>query len=83
MNRNMLRRVELAWPVTDPVLRQRVLDECLSAYLHDSRDAWLLQPDGDYRRAAEDLPDGEEPLSAQSALMARHGHQRGGRVTWN
>ena len=26
MNRNMLRRVELAWPVKDPVLRQRVLE---------------------------------------------------------
>jgi phosphohistidine phosphatase len=36
MNRNMLRRVELAWPVTDPALRQRIMDECLNAYLHDS-----------------------------------------------
>jgi polyphosphate kinase len=40
MNRNMLRRIELAWPVTDPVLRQRIIDECLVAYLHDGRDAW-------------------------------------------
>lgn len=51
MNRNMLRRIELAWPVTDPVLRQRVMDECLNLYLHDNRDAWLLQPDGSYVRA--------------------------------
>ncbi|MGH8858569.1 MAG: polyphosphate kinase 1, partial [Polaromonas sp.] len=35
MNRNMLRRVELAWPVTDPAIRQRIIDECLVAYLHD------------------------------------------------
>ncbi len=27
MNRNMVRRVELAWPVTDPVQRQRLVDE--------------------------------------------------------
>ena len=46
MNRNMLRRVELAWPVTDPVLRQRIVDECLVAYLHDGVDAWDLRPDG-------------------------------------
>ncbi|MDQ7744295.1 polyphosphate kinase 1 [Hydrogenophaga pseudoflava] len=73
MNRNMLRRVELAWPVTDPALRQRVKDECLSAYLHDTRDAWLLQPDGDYTRASDSV-DGPG-LSAQSALMARYGHR--------
>ena len=73
MNRTMLRRVELAWPVTDPALRQRVKDECLSAYLHDTRDAWLLQPDGDYRRASDAI---EGPgLSAQAALMARYGHR--------
>lgn len=29
MNRNMTRRIEIAWPVLDPVLRQRVIDECL------------------------------------------------------
>jgi polyphosphate kinase len=72
MNRNMLRRVELAWPVTDPVLRQRVLDECLSASLHDTKDAWLLQPDGSY------VPAGNTASvrhSAQAALMARYGHK--------
>jgi polyphosphate kinase len=76
MNRNMLRRVELAWPVTDPVLRQRVKDECLSACLHDTRDAWLLQPDGEYRRSNKS--DADAPaLSAQAALMARYGHRAG------
>jgi len=43
MNRNMLRRVELAWPVKDAKLRQRIVDECLVAYLHDDRDAWDLK----------------------------------------
>jgi polyphosphate kinase len=70
MNRNMLRRVELAWPILDPHLRQRVIDECLLAYLHDSRDSWDLQPDGTYRRAkgAEDA----KGHSAQNALMQRY-----------
>ena len=68
MNRNMLRRIELAWPVTDPALRQLIVDECLSAYLHDNTDAWQMLPSGIYqptRRAA----DGH---SAQQALMARY-----------
>ena len=45
MGRNMFRRIEVAWPIRDPVLRQRVIDECLVPYLHDGRDAWTLQPD--------------------------------------
>ncbi len=70
MNRNMLRRVELAWPVTDPALRQRLIDECLVAYLHDERDAWDLMPDGRYQRAPGAL-DRARP-GAQAALMARY-----------
>ena len=70
MNRNMLRRVELAWPVIDPVLRQRIIDECLVAYLHDRSDAWDLQADGSYRHV---LAGGEKPgPGAQAALMARY-----------
>ncbi|MBS0430406.1 MAG: polyphosphate kinase 1 [Proteobacteria bacterium] len=80
MNRNMMRRVELAWPVTDPVLRQRLIDECLVAYLHDGRDAWELRQDGSYERVNSDTHAGEEGASrtieahgAQQALMARYG----------
>ena len=67
MTRNMLRRIEIAWPVRDAALRQRVIDECLVPYLHDGRDAWVLESDGRYRRA------GEDGLSAQQALVVRHG----------
>ena len=68
MNRNMLRRVELAWPVTDCRLRQRIIDECLVAYLHDDRDAWTLESDGRYARAPRAL----DGTGAQNALMARY-----------
>ena len=74
MNRNMLRRIELAWPVTDPVIRQRIIDECLVAYLHDGLDAWDLQPDGTYRRVDSAL-DPANPIpahGAQAALMSRY-----------
>jgi polyphosphate kinase len=78
MNRNMLRRIELAWPVTDPALRQRLIDECLVAYLHDGQDAWDLGADGIYRRV--DLRPGKdgtvvravEAHGAQTALMDRY-----------
>lgn len=70
MNRNMLRRVELAWPVLDPLLRQRIVDECLVAGLHDSLDAWDLLPDGRYERARP--PAGRPAIGAQNALMARY-----------
>jgi polyphosphate kinase len=71
MNRNMVRRVELAWPINDPVQRQRLIDECLLAYLHDGLDAWDMQADGSYRasRGCGILAE----HSAQVALMARYG----------
>jgi polyphosphate kinase len=70
MNRNMLRRIELAWPVNDPQLRQRIVDECLVACLHDNRDAWDLMADGTYKRVkGAGEPDGH---GAQAALMARY-----------
>ena len=69
MRRNMVRRVELAWPVTDPALRQRIIDESLVAYLHDQRDAWQQQADGSYQPPL----DPEHGLGAQNALMARYG----------
>ena len=73
MSRNMMRRIELAWPLNDQVLRQRVIDECLLAYLHDGRDAWDLQADGHYARADLHSAGGH---SAQRALMKRYGASR-------
>ena len=66
----MLRRVELAWPVLDPAIRQRIIDECLVAYLHDGSDAWDLRPDGSYARVNPSDP--AQRQGAQSALMARY-----------
>lgn len=71
MNRNMVRRVELAWPVTDPVARQRLVDECLVAYLHDDVDAWELTAQGEYVRITPDSK--KQAHGAQQALMARYG----------
>jgi polyphosphate kinase len=69
MGRNMFRRIEVAWPVRDAKMRQRVIDECLVPYLHDRQDAWNLNPDGSYERM------GIEGPSAQQALMQRYSPQ--------
>jgi len=66
MSRNLIRRVEVAWPVRDAALRQRIIDEALVPYLHDERDAWTLAADGQYQRVAD------SGLSAQRALMQRY-----------
>jgi polyphosphate kinase len=66
MGRNMFGRIEVSWPLRDPALRQRVIDECLAPYLLDSEDAWLLGSDATYHRA----PAGGK--SAQQALLARY-----------
>ena len=66
MSRNMFRRIEVAWPVRDAALRQRVIDEGLVPYLHDQQDAWTLDSEGRYRRVAL------AGKSAQQALMQRY-----------
>ena len=70
MNRNMLRRIELAWPVTDEKIRRRIIDECLVAYLHDGVDAWDLASDGQYLRVNSGHP--SQAHGAQAALVARY-----------
>jgi polyphosphate kinase len=67
MGRNLFRRIEVAWPVTQPKLARRVVDEGLKPYLDDSRDAWVLLPDGNYRPPRG----GPRAVSAQQILLAR------------
>ena len=52
MERNLFNRVETCFPITDEKLKARVLEEGLDIYLRDNAQAWLLQPDGTYRRAS-------------------------------
>ena len=65
MSRNLLRRVETAFPIEEPTLRARVVQEGLLAYLADNVQAWELQADGVYLRTQP----GEEPRSAQETLL--------------
>jgi polyphosphate kinase len=69
MGRNLFRRIEVAFPVLDPELKARVVDEGLKPYLADSRDAWELAPDGSYARVK--LRARTQPFSAQQELLER------------
>jgi polyphosphate kinase len=48
MDRNFFRRIELGFPVLDAVLKQRVINEGLKAYLDDANQAWTMASDGAY-----------------------------------
>src|SRR5213080_176220 len=58
MPRNFFRRIELAFPVETPALRDQIINDVIPAFLHDRVKARELQPDGTYRRLR---PEGEEP----------------------
>ncbi|MHB1896462.1 MAG: polyphosphate kinase 1 [Metallibacterium sp.] len=68
MERNLMQRIEVCFPILDATLAQRVYDETLANYISDNAQAWILQPDGRYERAAR----GDGPAhSAQRTLLAK------------
>jgi polyphosphate kinase len=73
MNRNMMRRVEIAWPITDARNLARILQECCQVYLDDNHDAWLLQADGTYQLGTNSTIAGKLPeFSAQQYLIQKY-----------
>lgn len=66
MDRNLFQRVETCFPILDPNLRNRVIEEGLNTYLLDNTQAWLLQANGEWLRADA----GDEPAYiAQQVLL--------------
>jgi len=73
MNRNLFRRVEVAFPVLDSALKKRVINEGLTPYLKDNVNAWELDSDGRYQRRR---PRGKQPVfCAQQYLAAMLGEK--------
>lgn len=64
MDRNLFRRVETAFPIEDPTLRARVVEE-MDLLFRQDRGAWVLQGDGGYRRC------GTKGEAAQDILMGQ------------
>ncbi|WP_256646531.1 polyphosphate kinase 1 [Thermomonas paludicola] len=67
LERNLLRRVETAFPILDPVIAHRVHREGLLNYLADNQNAWQLQADGQYLKCTPGK--GEAPFSAQQSML--------------
>ena len=67
--RNFFRRIELAIPIEDGILRERLIKEVLAMSLADNVKARVLQSDGNYVRAQ--INDGEKKLRSQFELIER------------
>jgi polyphosphate kinase len=67
MDRNFFRRIESCFPVLDPKLKKRVIQEGLKPYLRDNQQAWEMQADGSFRRRATPRA---KPYCAQTELLA-------------
>ena len=50
MDRNLYRRVEVAFPISNPEIKARVINEGLKTLLQDNRAAWVMQSEGHYQR---------------------------------
>ncbi len=68
MGRNFFRRIEVAFPVRDPVCKARVVEEGLDVYLRDNCGAWRLGADAEWTRAT---PGDAPAYSAQQVLLER------------
>ena len=64
MDRNLFRRIEVAFPVEAPDLQSRVADD-LKLYLADDEQAWEMKPGGRYARARK-----AGHVSAQTDLLS-------------
>ncbi|MDR1529289.1 MAG: polyphosphate kinase 1 [Burkholderiales bacterium] len=73
MGRNLFRRIEIAFPVLDPEIRARVIEEGLLGYLEDNCNAWHLYADERYEKISP--KNGEQAVSAQQRLLKRWGEE--------
>ncbi|MCA7922732.1 polyphosphate kinase 1 [Burkholderia cenocepacia] len=67
MDRNLFRRVEVAFPIRERKLKRRVIAEGLSVCLGDNQSAWQMHSDGHYRRRRT----GKTVRNAQLGLLAK------------
>ncbi len=65
MDRNVFRRIEIAFPILDPKLKRRIMKEGLKPYLTDNTQAWEMGSDGRYTLK----PSRRSPCCAQQTLL--------------
>lgn len=69
MPRNLFKRIEVNFPITDGRLRERIIEEVLATTLADRARARFLQPDGTYRK--QPTAKGQAPRRSQFEFIAR------------
>mgnify|MGYP003344431346 FL=1 len=67
MDRNLFRRVEVAFPVLNPKLKSRVIQEGLLTLLKDNTSAWLMNAEGHYVQSQ--LRRNSKPHRGQAELV--------------
>ena len=67
MQRNLDRRVEIAWPVEDPKIKSEIIKSLLSVSVKDNIKGRELQPDMNYIRC--NSADDEKKINSQEWLM--------------
>jgi len=65
MERNLIQRVEVAFPIDDPPLQARLIEECFTIPWQDDMVAWDMQADGSY------VCNSDDPATKQ-----RHPHKK-------
>jgi polyphosphate kinase len=69
MDRNLFRRIEVAFPVLSPDLKQKVIDEGLNELLKDTS-SWIMNSNGTYRQSISKV--GKIKLTGQQKLLSSY-----------
>jgi polyphosphate kinase len=69
MPRNIDRRVEVLFPIENPVLRKEILENILDAYLKDTEKGHVLGADGTYISASKTIKKKDGLFSSQEWLL--------------
>ncbi|MBP6114035.1 MAG: polyphosphate kinase 1 [Acinetobacter sp.] len=67
MDRNLFNRVEVCFPVEEPMLKKHIYQQGLLNYMKDNQGSWLLNGDGTWERVK--LKERETPHNAQHVLL--------------
>ncbi|UWQ20651.1 RNA degradosome polyphosphate kinase [Jannaschia sp. W003] len=69
MGRNLNRRVETLVECVNPTVKAQIVDQIMSANMADVAQSWVLQPEGEWHRAAAAEEGEAEPFSCHRFFM--------------
>ncbi len=69
MPRNIDRRVEVLFPITDAILKQEIIENILQIYLKDTKKSYILDPEGSYTKLQDITENGAAHFSSQEWFL--------------